>query len=177
MSDSGNICFSLDDREITATPGETILQAAERHGIRIPRLCYQPGYRADGNCRACVVEIEGERALAASCVRKPTQGMVVRAASERATAARRVVMELLVTDQPARELAHDPNSHLWQWAEHLGVKDSRFPAREAPAPDASRDLQHGRDFLRRETFHRDADHADLTRGISRSVNLHARERS
>ena len=55
---------------------------AKRCGTDIPHLCYspEPGYRADGNCRACMVEIEGERVLAASCLRKPTDGMKVHTA-------------------------------------------------------------------------------------------------
>jgi formate dehydrogenase major subunit len=67
------ITFTLDGREVEARPGETIWQVARRQGTLIPHLCWlpEPGYRADGNCRACMVEIEGERALAASCIRKP----------------------------------------------------------------------------------------------------------
>ncbi|MBE9554196.1 MAG: (2Fe-2S)-binding protein, partial [Proteobacteria bacterium] len=63
------ITFTLNDREVTAGPDETIWQVAAREGTEIPHLCYspEPGYRADGNCRACMVEIEGERVLAASC--------------------------------------------------------------------------------------------------------------
>ena len=74
------ITFTLDGREVAAAPGETIWQVASREGTRIPHLCHKdaPGYRPDGNCRACMVEIEGERVLAASCIRKPTAGMVVR---------------------------------------------------------------------------------------------------
>src|SRR4051812_11513885 len=70
------IAFTLDGREVTARQGETIWQVARREGIEIPHLCYspEPGYRADGNCRACMVEIEGERVLAASCIRKPAAG-------------------------------------------------------------------------------------------------------
>ena len=64
---SDGIRFSLDGREVTAVPGETILQAARREGVRVPHLCYTDGMRIDGNCRACVVEIEGERTLAPSC--------------------------------------------------------------------------------------------------------------
>ena len=133
------IAFTLDGREVAARPGETIWQVAAREGIDIPHLCYStaPDYRADGNCRACMVEIEGERVLAASCIREPTPGMAVKTASARATGARRMVMELLLADQPARESAHDPNSELWHWAEAMGQLDSRFPARETPAPDAS----------------------------------------
>jgi len=66
------ITFSLDGHEIDAAGNETILEAAKRHGKEIPHLCYKEGLRADGNCRACVVEIEGERVLAPSCCRTPT---------------------------------------------------------------------------------------------------------
>jgi formate dehydrogenase major subunit len=133
------IRFSLDGATVDADPDETIWQVADRLGLEIPHLCYspKPGYRADGNCRACMVEIDGERVLAASCIRKPTDGMTVRTASERAAEARRMVMELLVTDQPARADAHDPESDFWQWADRLGVEESRLPPRRAPAPDSS----------------------------------------
>ena len=137
MSDA--LRFTLDGREVEAAPDETIWQVARREGIEIPHLCWlpQPGYRADGNCRACMVEVEGERVLAASCVRKPAAGMKVSTASERAATARRMVMELLLADQPKRADAHDPGSRLWGWAERMEVADSRFPAREQSAPDFS----------------------------------------
>jgi len=63
-------------RGTQARPGETIFQVAARQGIELPHLCYapKPGYRPDGNCRVCMVEIEGERVLAASCIRTPTAG-------------------------------------------------------------------------------------------------------
>jgi formate dehydrogenase major subunit len=133
------VTFTLNDREVTAEAGETIWQVAAREGTEIPHLCYspEPGYRADGNCRACMVEIEGERVLAASCQRAPSDGMVVRSASERAVKAREMVFELLVADQPARATAHDPESKFWQWADKVGVDDSRFPARQSPQPDSS----------------------------------------
>jgi len=134
------IHFILDGREVEARPGETIWQVARRAGIEIPHLCWlpEPGYRADGNCRACMVEIEGERTLAASCIRRPEPGMVVRTASERARRARELVFELLLADQPAGERAHDPESRFWRQAEAVGITTSRFPARgHAPAPDRS----------------------------------------
>jgi len=133
------ISFSLDRRTVQAAPGETIWQVAKREGIEIPHLCYtpEPGYRADGNCRACMVEIEGERVLAASCIRTPAPDMVVNTASERAGTARKMVMELLIADQPPRESAHDPASELWHWAEAIGQTESRFPARLTPKPDSS----------------------------------------
>ncbi len=133
------IRFTLNGEHVEAMPGETIWQVAERLGIEIPHLCYapEPGYRPDGNCRACMVEIEGERVLAASCIRRPSEGMVVHTASERAKAARRMVFELLVADQPGRDAAHDPDSKFWRWAERVEVASSRLPPRDAPAGDAS----------------------------------------
>src|SRR5450755_1008829 len=102
-----SVKFILDGKEVEALEGETIWQVAKRHGIDIPHLCYspEPGYRADGNCRACMVEIEGERVLAASCIRQPTAGMKVQSASERAKFSRQMVFELLIGDQPQRECA------------------------------------------------------------------------
>src|SRR5215470_6342312 len=133
------IRFFLDGVEVEAAPGETIWQAASRQGVEIPHLCWlpKPGYRADGNCRACMVEIEGERVLAASCIRRPTPGIKVQSASERAKASRQLVFELLIGDQPERAAAHDPESRLWQWADALDVESSRFPRRQSPAPDRS----------------------------------------
>jgi formate dehydrogenase major subunit len=137
MSDT--IRFTLDGREVEAAPGETIWAVANRLGVEIPHLCHRPapGYRPDGNCRACMVEVEGERVLAASCIRRPTSGMKVKTASERAKASRNMVFELLVTDQPPLEAAHDPNSRFWRWAERVGVTESRFPGRARPQPDRS----------------------------------------
>ena len=133
------ITFTLDGKSVEAAPGETIWQVAERLGTEIPHLCYapEPGYRPDGNCRACMVEIEGERVLAASCIREPGQSMVVTTASERSKAARKTVFELLLADQPARATAHDPDAKLWQWADKIGVADSRYASRTVPAADPS----------------------------------------
>ena len=95
------IAFMLDGRELAARAGESILDAALRHGIDIPHLCHRPGLRPVGNCRACVVEIAGERALAASCCRAPEPGMAVRSDSERARRSQNMVLELLLADMPA----------------------------------------------------------------------------
>ena len=131
--------FTLDGKNVTAEPGETIWQAADRLGTEIPHLCYapEPGYRPDGNCRACMVEIEGERVLAASCIRKPSAGMIVNSANDRSRSARKMVFELLVADQPARESHHDGESKFWRWADKVGVSSSRFPAKQTPVADPS----------------------------------------
>ena len=133
------IQFELDGKQVEANDGETIWQVAKRGGHEIPHLCYSPApdYRPDGNCRACMVEIEGERVLAASCKRTPTVGMKVKSESARAVAAQKMVMELLVADQPARETSHDPDSKFWHWAEKVEVTESRFPAAERWHGDSS----------------------------------------
>ncbi len=133
------IKFRLDGRDVEARPGETIWQVAKRQGTVIPHLCHKdaPGYRADGNCRACMVEIEGERVLAPSCLRTPAPDMKVTTTSERAVKARAMVLELLMADQPERQRAHDPGSLFWHWAEDAGLGASRFAARAAPDADAS----------------------------------------
>ncbi|NNF78323.1 MAG: molybdopterin-dependent oxidoreductase, partial [Rhizobiales bacterium] len=136
---TGKITFSLNGKDVVAEPGETIWQTAKRVGTDIPHLCWKDsaGYRADGNCRACMVEIDGERTLAASCIRTPSEGMVVKTESERAVKSRDMVFELLMADQPAKEDAHDSVSSFWSWADAMGVDASRFPERNSPAPDAS----------------------------------------
>ena len=92
--------FTLDGRSIHAYEGETIFKAAKRHGVDIPYLCYKDGYRADGNCRACVVEVKGERALVPSCCRKATAGMDVQATSARSVKSQKMVLEMLLSDMP-----------------------------------------------------------------------------
>ncbi len=136
---SETIKFNLNGKDVEAAAGETIWQAAKRLGEEIPHLCYspKPGYRADGNCRACMVEIEGERVLAASCIREPAAGMIVKTNSDRAKSARDMVFEMLLADQPEPAKAHDPDSVFWNWAGKMGVETSRFPARPAAAADTS----------------------------------------
>ena len=133
------IAFELDGEQVEARPGETIWAVAKRLGTHIPHLCHKPdpGYRPDGNCRACMVEIEGERVLAASCKRTPAIGMKVKTATERAEKARAMVLELLVADQPDRATSHDPTSHFWAQADFVDVTASRFPAAERWEADAS----------------------------------------
>ncbi|MBT5195082.1 MAG: formate dehydrogenase subunit alpha [Rhodospirillaceae bacterium] len=138
MSDA--IKFELDGASVEALPGESIWQVAARLGETLPHLCLteETGYRADGNCRACVVEIEGERTLAPSCRRQPEAGMAVKTASPKAEKAREMVMELLLADQPPRSETHDPDAKFWQWADAQGITTSRFPVRASmPPPDSS----------------------------------------
>ena len=131
--------FYLNEKLVEANADETIWQVANRLGTEIPHLCYsdKPGYRADGNCRACMVEIEGERVLAASCIRKPTDSMKVKTSSEKAKKSRELVFELLLADQPKKEIAHDNNSDFWKWIDKVEVKESRFPKKTSCQADVS----------------------------------------
>ena len=137
--------FSLNGREITARASQTLIEVADREGIEIPRLCYKPGLAAVGNCRACMVEIAGERVLAPACCRSPSVGMVVSTHSERAIKSQKMVLELLLADMPDntpdrqsqpghRYTRHNEVDH---WAARLQVGKPRFAARAQPAPDLS----------------------------------------
>src|SRR6478735_7210329 len=94
------VTFSLNGKNVTAPSDRSLLQTAQDHGIDIPRLCYMEGMRADGNCRTCMVEIKGERVLAPSCCRYPTDGMEITTNSARALASQKMVLELLLSDVP-----------------------------------------------------------------------------
>jgi len=124
------VTFSLNGKNVTAFEGTSIWEVARAEGELIPHLCHkpEPGYRSDGNCRACMVEIEGERVLAASCIRTVQENMVVSTNTERAIKSRALVAELLAADQPVN--AHDASSHFSEMLELNGVERSRFPAKD-----------------------------------------------
>jgi len=140
------VAFQLDGRLVEANEGETILQAADRHGVTIPRLCHTPGYRPDGNCRSCMVEIEGERVLAPSCCRAVTANMKVHATSKRAVQSQKMVLEMLLSDMPAQghkwigDDATRQHGELSEWAARMDVTVRpalAATAREQPAADLS----------------------------------------
>ena len=127
--------FKLNGRDVVSVGDETIIQTAKRYGVEIPHLCYKEGMRPDGNCRACVVEVKGERVLAASCCRAPATGMEVTTDSERAVKSQKMVLELLLSDMP--EKRHTRQSELDQWAGKLQVGKPRFEKRHQPQADLS----------------------------------------
>ncbi len=115
--------FTLDGVAVEARPGETIWDVSKRLGTVIPHLCHadRKGYTASGNCRACVVAIDGERTLAPSCRRAPAEGMVVASSGERVERARKMVFELLDSGQPE-------DSHFCRMAHAVGSgRDARAP--------------------------------------------------
>jgi formate dehydrogenase major subunit len=127
--------FKLNGKTVVGRPDEPIITTAQKHGVEIPHLCHGGNQRSDGNCRACVVEIKGERVLAPSCCRYPSAGMEVTTDSARALASQKMVLELLLSDMPEQEYTRD--NELKSWARKLGVSKSRFPARSQPKPDLS----------------------------------------
>jgi formate dehydrogenase major subunit len=140
------VAFMLDHQTIHAFEGETILKAAQRHGVEIAHLCFQDGLRPDGNCRACVVEIKGERTLAPSCCRSVMPGMEVQAQSERALKSQKMVLELLLSDMPERGYKWNDqdeslqHGELSDWAARMGVTvrpELKALRRELPVADMS----------------------------------------
>src|SRR5436309_7299629 len=127
--------FKLNGQTVVGRPDEPIIRTAKQHGINIPHLCHGGNQRSDGNCRACVVEIKGERTLAPSCCRFPAAGMEVTTNSPRALASQKMVLELLLSDMPEQEYTLD--NKLKQWAGKLGVGRPRFAKREQPKSDLS----------------------------------------
>ena len=129
------VSFSLNGIDVTARATETILTVAKREGIDIPHLCYMDGLEAVGNCRACMVEINGERVLAPSCCRLTSTGMKVITNSERAVASQKLVLELLLSDMP--ETDYTRHNEVDQWAEKIGVGKPRFEAGKQVRQDLS----------------------------------------
>ena len=127
--------FKLNGRTVVGRADETLIETAKHHGIEIPHLCYKEGLRPDGNCRACVVEIKGERALAPSCCRTPRDGMEVVTDSERVRTSQKMVVELLLSDMA--EESYTLDSELDRWARTLGVGKPRFASRKQPKRDVS----------------------------------------
>ncbi|MGX9576522.1 formate dehydrogenase subunit alpha [Mesorhizobium sp. f-mel] len=127
------VIFTLDGKTVTAADDETIWDVAKREGTRIPHLCHvdMPGYRPDGNCRACMVDVEGERVLAASCIRKPSAGMVVKTDTERARKSREMVFELLASNMRPAADGPDQQSMFWQWAGSMGISGDRYSSKFA----------------------------------------------
>ena len=129
------ITFRLDGREVRAHRGELLIVVADREGVEIPRLCYKPGMDPAGNCRSCMVEIQGERVLAPSCCRGAQPGMEVDTRNERVRKSQKMVLELLQSDMPQAEYTR--HNELDVWSVRLEVGKPRFAPRERPPEDLS----------------------------------------
>ena len=136
--------FKINGSEILADEKETIWQAAKRNNIDIPHLCHadEIGYDPNGNCRACVVQVKGERTLAASCIRTPFEGMEVDSVSKEVNDTQKMIFELLAADQPCKDNHPDPESKFWQWGEKLGLDEDKFPKNKIIEKDISHPSMH-----------------------------------
>ncbi|MGV3492631.1 MAG: formate dehydrogenase subunit alpha [Ramlibacter sp.] len=134
--DAPTVKFTLNGQPVEARATETIIEVADRLGVEVPRLCYKPGLDKAGNCRACVVEVKGERTLAASCCRTATNGMEVTTDSARAVTSQKLVLELLQSDMP--ETDYTRHNEVDFWSEKLALGKPRF----APRGQVTADLSH-----------------------------------
>ena len=129
------VTVTINGEKFKGNPTETILDISERNGISIPRLCYKEGMRPDGNCRVCMVEIEGERALQPSCARTITNGMIINTSGKRVKHSQKLVLELLTAD--VSEKIYDKESELTGWSNQLQIQKHRFPSNVQKKHDIS----------------------------------------
>lgn len=124
----GKIKLTINNRQVEAYEGKTILEVARENGIHIPTLCYLKDYTGTGACRVCQVEVEGVRNLCAACVYPVREGMVVKTNSMRALDARRRVVELIVSNHSKDCLSciRNTNCELQRLCQELGVREDAF---------------------------------------------------
>ncbi len=118
----------IDGIEVNVPEGTSIMAAADKIGIRIPRLCYHPSLSIEGACRICVVEIEGRRNLVASCAYPLEPGIKVKTISPKLRRIRRDIVELILDNHPmdCQTCERDGNCELQRAAYSLGVRHRHF---------------------------------------------------
>lgn len=123
------IQLTIDGREITVSPGSTVLEAARGAGIDIPTLCHDPRIKPFGACRLCIVEIAGIAKPVSSCTTPVREGMEVRTVSEKLYRLRRTVVELLLSDHPndCMTCIGTGDCKLQELAYLYGLRENRFP--------------------------------------------------
>ncbi|MGI6667216.1 MAG: formate dehydrogenase subunit alpha [Bacillota bacterium] len=140
--------LTIDGREVTVEAGATVLNAAETLGIELPQLCYLKGLSPTGRCRMCLVEVQGARTLLTACTTPAGNGMVVYTDSERVRAARKTILELLLSNHRTDCLSCEKNGEckLQEYAYDYGAdaelfgKTTRAPELDNTNPFIERDL-------------------------------------
>ncbi|MBM4331452.1 MAG: 2Fe-2S iron-sulfur cluster binding domain-containing protein [Deltaproteobacteria bacterium] len=129
------VSLIIDGKKVAVPAGTTILEAAKTANMRIPTLCYLPEVQTIGACRVCLVEIEGNRNLQASCVFPASEGLVVHTNSAKAQKARKFTVELLLSVHPQDCLTCSRNlkCELQRLAQELGIREIPFQG-EKPEP-------------------------------------------
>lgn len=124
--------IEVNNRKIEAQKGETILNALNRNGIRVPTLCYMKDFTPTGACRICVVELEGNENLIPACSHPVIEGMVIRTHSQRVIKARKAIVELLLANHPDDCLycSRNGNCELQKLAMELNIRERKFPKKK-----------------------------------------------
>ena len=122
------INIKIDDREVSVPEGTTVMEAAEKIGIHIPRLCYHPDLSLQGSCRVCIVEVKGFDFYTTSCSTKVWEGMEIKTNSPEIRQARRDIVELILDNHPqdCQTCERDGNCELQNLAYSLGVRERLF---------------------------------------------------
>ena len=125
--------IEVNNRHIQTKDGETILDACNRAGIKVPTLCHIEGLFPTGACRMCVVEVEGMDGLVPSCAWPVKEGMKVNTFSPKALKARKTIIELLLADHPDDCLycVRNGDCELQGLAEELGVRQRRYSGKKS----------------------------------------------
>ncbi|MFS8639259.1 MAG: [FeFe] hydrogenase, group A [Symbiobacteriaceae bacterium] len=136
------IHLTIDRRPVSVEPGTTILEAARQNGIHIPTLCYLKDINKIGACRMCLVEVEGARGLQTACTVPCTEGMVVHTNTPAVREARKLVLELLLSDHNIEcpTCVRAGNCELMRLAQEMGVRE--IPLKGAHH-EAHRDVDSG----------------------------------
>lgn len=95
---SKEVNLTIDGTNVTVPEGTTILQAARQVGVDIPTLCFLKDINEIGDCRMCIVEVEGRRGFATSCIQKVEEGMIVKTHTQEIMEARHVILDLIISN-------------------------------------------------------------------------------
>jgi bidirectional [NiFe] hydrogenase diaphorase subunit len=137
------ITFKIDDQDVSAVLGQTVLDVARENGINLPTLCFLKGLSAVGACRMCLVEVKGLAKLLPACVTRATEGMEVTTNSPRLQEYRKTIIELLFAERNhvCAVCVSNNNCELQAMACSLGVTHIRVPYRN---PKLHVDASHTR---------------------------------
>ncbi|HOK08592.1 MAG TPA: NADH-dependent [FeFe] hydrogenase, group A6 [Candidatus Hydrogenedens sp.] len=134
------INIKIDDRDVSVPEGTTVMEAAEKIGIQIPRLCYHPDLSLQGSCRVCIVEVKGFDFYMTSCSTKVWEGMEIKTNSPEIRRARRDIVELLLDNHPqdCQTCERDGNCELQNLSYSLGVRERLFSGERKRFPEDKR---------------------------------------
>ncbi len=128
------IKLTINNQEVVTEDSKTLLEAARENGIDIPTICFHEATTANGLCRMCVVEVEGQRLLQPSCIVKAAANMQVQTQSERVKRARKTILEMLASTM---DLSDAPD--ILTMMDEYGASAERFPDAERRESDVKDD--------------------------------------